>query len=243
MAITEDEPGFQILIFIVGSAIGALVVGLVWWGFAENSPDVANDDSRQPAQGQGAATSADAHDGPLAGSASPRPVISRLDSCEQVYSAQTEPLGAVEPAMSQWEVHIGAMNKLVTGQISLRQATQFWNHTRVRAQQHLQQFARARRTFDQRTVRCPLPRDMASLAPELRNCTRAVAARARTLHTATVALQTWRVHARHMEMLRHGEMTPEEATRLWLRNWHRGNREVQAYHAARRATKGSTNRC
>ena len=32
-------------------------------------------------------------------------------------------------------------------------------------------------------------------------------------------------------MLRRGEMTPAQATRLWLKTWHRGNRQVRAYHA------------
>jgi hypothetical protein len=41
-----------------------------------------------------------------------------------------------------------------------------------------------------------------------------------------------------MDMLRAGEMSPEQATRLWLRSWHQGDRELEAYSRAARATHG-----
>ena len=132
-------------------------------------------------------------------------------------------------AMRQWEVHIGAMNQLIDGEISLQQANRFWNETRRGAQDALQKYAAAHRDYEQRTARCGPAASQAS--PELGHCLRLIATRNRTLHAATVALNTWRVHAEHMEMLRRGEMTPAQATRLWLKTWHRGNRQVRAYHA------------
>ena len=67
-----------------------------------------------------------------------------------------------------------------------------------------------------------------------------MAARDRTLHRATVALRTWETHVHHMEMLRDGEMTPQQATELWLQSWRAGDREVQAYREAARAGRGLT---
>jgi hypothetical protein len=67
-----------------------------------------------------------------------------------------------------------------------------------------------------------------------------VAARNQILQRAVVSLKTWQGHVRHMEMLRRGEMTPEEATTLWLQSWKQGNEEVQSYRAAARAAHGET---
>jgi hypothetical protein len=132
------------------------------------------------------------------------------------------------------------MNKLVTGAITLPQARQFWNQTRVGAFRNLDQFDVADRHFDRRTARCPRPRESSDVSRELRSCAEAVAARNRMLHLSSVALGTWRMHVHHMEMLRSGEMSAEDATRLWLQSWHRGNREVKAYRAAARAAQGLT---
>jgi hypothetical protein len=133
------------------------------------------------------------------------------------------------------------MNKLVVGAITLEQATQFWNQTRVGASTNLKSFASARERFQQRSARCPAPESSGATVPaEWRSCHRAVAARNQALQLSTVSLGTWRDHVHHMEMLRRGEMSPQEATQLWLRSWRKGNDEVRAYRAAARAAKGKT---
>jgi hypothetical protein len=156
-----------------------------------------------------------------------------------VYGAQTAPLRAVPASLSQWEVHIGAMNKLVVGAISLQQANQFWNQTRVGAQRRLDRYDVAQRKYDRRTARCPLPKHAASGHGKLAQCQSAVRARHLELERATVALDTWQLHVHHMEMLRRGEMTPEQATQMWLASWHRGVQEVRAYRAAAKAARGT----
>jgi len=223
--------------FLVGAVVGAVVVGVFWWALPEDTKEVAPDVSGQVSDGKSPSTGVPGQvsEGTNSTSAPQDPLTTRLDRCEEVYAAQSRPLQAVAPAMSQWEVHIGAMNKLVVGAISLRQAWQFWNQTRVGARENLQKFVLAKRGFDHRTARCPTPQHWKKVPTELRSCTRPVAARHRELRAAAVALQTWREHARHMEMLLRGEMTPEQATRLWLQNWHQGNREVRAYQASARA--------
>ena len=164
-----------------------------------------------------------------------------LARCREVFEAQSAPLRAAAASLDQWEVHIGAMNKLVTGAITLNQATQFWNQTRVGASTKLQSFAAARERFQQRSARCPAPSNSGTaIPPERRACYRAVAARNQTLRLAIVSLETWQQHVHHMEMLRRGEMTAQDATRLWLQSWRTGNDQVRAYRAAARAANGKT---
>jgi len=161
----------------------------------------------------------------------------RLGRCGEVFAAQVRPLNTVGPAMTQWEVHIGAMNKLVVGAITLAQARQFWNQTREGAARNLADFGDTQRDYNQRTARCPMPVTRAS--EELRACAAVIGARRRELDRAAVALDTWRTHVRHMEMLRRGEMSPEEATRMWLQSWREGSRQVEAYHSAARGVERS----
>jgi hypothetical protein len=158
-----------------------------------------------------------------------------------VYKAQSATLQAAAASLGQWEIHIGAMNKLVTGAITLDQAKQFWNQTRVGASSKLKRFHSALQRFQHRSARCPGPTGSGErVSSDQRDCHRAVAARNQTLRRAIVSLKTWQGHVLHMEMLRRGEMTPQEATTLWLRSWKQGNEEVHSYRAAARAAKGKT---
>ena len=130
------------------------------------------------------------------------------------------------------------MNKLVAVAITLDQAWQFWNQTRVGAHAKLHHFATARSDYGQRILRFPPPGGAAGESPELDTCHSAVAARGRTLRLATIALIRWERHVHHMEMLRSGEMTPQQATQLWLANWQAGDREIRAYRAAAQTPNG-----
>jgi hypothetical protein len=164
-----------------------------------------------------------------------------LDRCRQVYDAQLDPLLAASTAMPQWQIHVTAMNQLVLGAITLQQATQFWNQTRVGARRRLRHFSTVVERFDERGVRC-LP--VGSTAPErLQQCARAVVARNHALAAARRALHTWSVHVTHMEMLRDGMMSPARATRLWLQSWHAGQREIDRYGAAMRDVRADPTPC
>jgi hypothetical protein len=153
----------------------------------------------------------------------------RLVRCRRVYTDQQEPLDAASSAMSQWEVHIAAMNKLVLGAISLDQAMQFWNRTRVGAKARLHTFDAAVRRIGRLTIACPDPGADPSAGTRLMRCERAVAANARLLSLAETALGTWALHVKHMEMLRDGTMTPAQATQAWLLSWHQGQDQVTQY--------------
>lgn len=216
---------------LFGALIGALLVSLVWLitGAREDSSG-----SAVPPAGTNQATDATS----AAPSDSSAPNDPRDDSgaahlyrCREVYAAQVYPLVAAADAMSQWQVHIAAMNKLVLGVITLQQANQFWNQTRIGAREHLDAFTDAVERFDQRTMHC-LPVGPGPAGPHLERCEQAVMVRNRVLAAARVALHTWAIHVRHMEMLRSGMMSPARATQLWLHSWHEGQREVTRYRTA-----------
>lgn len=227
----DGEPeGSRIAMLVAAAVAGAMVVGLAWLGTwwlssrdSESSQDVLP--TREAIQDEPTAEAE---------------ATSHLDRCRSVYDAQSAPLQAAAGSLTQWEVHIGAMNKLVVGAITLRQAWQFWDQTRIGASAKLEEFATTRHSFDQRIFRCPAPSGASAADPELATCHRAVAARSRTLHLATVALARWQQHVYHMDMLRNGLMSAQEATRLWLQNWRQGDREVRAYRGAVRGTTGLT---
>ena len=161
-----------------------------------------------------------------------------LSVCREVYDAQQQPLRDAAAAMEQWEVHVGAMNKLVVGAITLAQANQFWNQTRVGAMGLLQAFATSDGEYQQRTTRCPPPvrHQSGSL---LDACQQGVADRHRVLRLGRIALVTWGHHVMHMEMLRDGEMTPARATELWLNSWRTGQLQIDTYRSALGAARGA----
>jgi hypothetical protein len=151
-----------------------------------------------------------------------------------VYAAQSQPLRRADASLAQWEVHVGAMNQLVAGAITLKQAQRFWDQTRIGAQHRLDRFARAMRSYRARTARCVDAHVSPRLDPRIQHCVATVAARTAALRAADAAIDTWRLHTRHMEMLRMGEMSPQAATRLWLSSWHQGNQELKTYARAAR---------
>ena len=135
--------------------------------------------------------------------------------------------------MDQWNVHIGAMNKLVVGAITLQQATAFWNQTRVGAYDRIGRFQDADAQLERRGVDCPAPRLLGSGAsPALRGCARHVAAELRALDSARTAIATWNHHLQAMDQLRACSLSPAAATRMWLSMWQQGVHELDRFREA-----------
>jgi hypothetical protein len=156
-------------------------------------------------------------------------VSSPKNPCQERFDAQTRAVDAADATLSQWEVHVGAMNKLVTGAITLQQAKAFWNRTRVGAGTRLARYDAAVSRLEGRGAACL--RMSAGLEAGQAECASAVHARDRLLGRADRAVETWRMHVHHMEMLRDGTLSATQATQMWLRSWHRGVRQLDAYHA------------
>ncbi len=172
------------------------------------------------------------HDAAHASAAAKPRAPSVQQQCHQLYLAQGRAERAAAASLSQWEVHVGAMNKLVTGQLTLRQANAFWNRTRVGASRLLDRYDAAVARLSQDDVSCPASHGTASTGVQA--CRAAIDAQQTELRTARIALATWRHHVRDMEMLRMGQMSGAQATRMWLKNWHRGVRQLDAYRSARK---------
>jgi hypothetical protein len=123
------------------------------------------------------------------------------------------------------------MNQLVTGSITLSQASAFWNRTRLAAQRRLAAYDAAAQSLDG-LARCQKG------DTQIAHCRAAVHARSRQLALADRSLTTWRKHVQHMEMLRDGDLEPAKATQMWLASWQRGIRQLDAYDAAARDAGG-----
>jgi hypothetical protein len=229
----ETDLPRTLLGFAVGLLIGMAVVGLVWLVMG----------SGNGAQATGANDRALGD--PALGPQESKPAApTRLQVCRRADARTVRALQAAEPALSQWEIHVGAMNKLVAGAITLPQATAFWNQTRVAARQHLDDFRQAAHHATSGPDTCSTDSEAAdqtsaSATPRLRSCQRRVAADRSALASATTAIDTWASHVEAMDMLRMGHLSAAKATQMWVASWHEGMRQIEAYHQAVDQARGS----
>jgi hypothetical protein len=218
----------MISVFLVGALAGMLALGLVW----ATTAILADSDSGRVATT--AMTDTATTDAEPSQQTQSLPEPSQEDRCRQADAELAGLLRAAVPALDQWEIHIGAMNKLVVGAITLQQATAFWDQTRVGADRNLDRFHSATRRVPFAGVDCPSPDSLTQASAALSSCARHVAQERQAFEAARIAMATWKKHVRHMEMLRMGHMSPAAATRLWLASWQEGIRELQAYRSAER---------
>jgi hypothetical protein len=208
------------LVFGGGAVLGAALLAIVWMvvsvvnGGSDPESTPATAEVRRPAA-----------------PAVTTPQPSRQDRCQQAMNTLSEPLQAAQPAMDQWEVHIGAMNKLVVGAITLQQATAFWDQTRIGAEHRITEFRESVRSMRHTPVDCPstVP---PTAAPALRACVRRVDADRRAIRAARTAIATWDMHVTDMERLRTGKLSAAKAGAMWVAMWQRGQDELKAYRTA-----------
>ena len=215
--------------FFLGTLAGLLALGMVWTFVA-----VAGSSGAEAGTPRARATRVVT----VLGTEQTRTSDQRVEECHRAWQAQQQPLRAAASTLDQWKVHVGAMNRLVVGAISLRQANAFWNQTRVGASRRLVGFLAAERDWEADPATCPPPYVAADGPTKLRDCSRAVDARTKTIAAAHVAAKTWQHHVADMEMLRMGHLSPAKATRMWLSSWHRGVAELRSYSRATRASSG-----
>ena len=223
--------------FLVGALAGMVALGLIWATTAVLTGTASNDSTDHGQVARTPATPATGAEPTQPAQASRPP--SPEDRCRQADAELARPLRAAVPALQQWEIHVGAMNKLVVGAITLQQATAFWHQTRVGAHQKLNRFYSATPGAPLTGAGCPSPGALTQTSTELRSCARHVAQERQALGAARTAMRTWRRHVRDMEMLRMGHLSPAAGQRMWLANWQRGVRELRVYRSAKRAVDGS----
>jgi hypothetical protein len=219
------------LTFLVGTILGLL--GVVLW------VSVMDDDGGDASLQASSRTVADEPEPVPRDDASSapaqQPADTRATRCSEAAAALEAPLGAAGPALRQWDVHVDAMNKLVVGEITLQQATAFWNQTRLGAQRNVDRFRKAWTALERTGVDCPAPALLGPAPAALRSCSRLVEAELGVARTAKTSIDTWDTHVHHMDMLRMGTLSPEKATEMWLAMWRRGVRDLDAYRAAARS--------
>jgi hypothetical protein len=171
------------------------------------------------------------------------PLGQAMASCRLASLRVAASMGAADVSLAQFDKHIDAMNLLVAGKISLAVATQFWDETRVGATQNAAEFRTQGSTTDSRSQCEGLDADVAATLPygpvsQLNQCVTYVGRASTALARADAAVTTWQHHIHDMEMLRTGAITPAQATAMWRRNWHTGQRQLAAFEAARDQARG-----
>ena len=215
--------------FLVGTVLGLL--GVILWVSV-----IDRDGEDAPPQASSSSVAAEPEPPSSPGSAAPQPVAdTRTERCSEAAAALEAPLDAARPALRQWDVHVEAMNQLVVGEITLQQATSFWDRTRLGAQRNVERFRKAWTALERTGVDCPAPALLGPAPAAVRSCSRLVEAELGVAQTARTSIDTWDRHVQHMDMLRLGTLSPDEATEMWLRMWRRGVRDLDAYRAAGRS--------
>lgn len=203
------------------AAAAAIVIAATWWAGYDGRTNARQDGD------QASDTSA------RAASLVQNPTLAALADCRSHWEAQSGPLAAAKGSMTQWQLHIGAMNQLVAGQITMDQASAYWAQTQVRAEQKVARFFDADSTYSDGEYSCPAPTSTQLDDPNaatLSACRRAIAQREEAIEAARVAIQTWHHHVMDMNMLQAGKMSPTRAVQLWNESWRQGVAEVHDYH-------------
>lgn len=171
------------------------------------------------------------------------PLGEAMASCRLASLRVAASMGAADVSLQQFDKHIDAMNLLVAGKISLAVATQFWDQTRVGATQNAADYRRTQdSTRDSRSQCQGLDPDVAATLPygpvdQLNQCVSYVGRASTALTKADAAVTTWQHHIHDMEMLRMGDITPAQATAMWRKNWHTGQRQLAAFEAAQKQAR------
>jgi hypothetical protein len=154
-------------------------------------------------------------------------------------------LSAADVSLAQFDKHIEAMNLLVAGKISYAVATQFWDETRVGATQNAAAFRAADTTLRASKAQCPrLDPVVANTLPygpvvAVTSCASYMSSGNAAMAKARVAVKTWEHHIEDMEMLRMGHITPAQATAMWTKNWHTGDKQLSSYESTEQKAKKS----
>lgn len=164
-------------------------------------------------------------------------------TCRDAVALAERDMQAADRAMVQWRRHITAMTDLVEGRITLAQATQFWDATRIAGKRTVAQWQQADAEFRHGSRGCLQSR--AAGAGQAASCQVRTSAAAVLLATERASLRDWRRHIRQMESLRAGRITPAHALHLWNAMYQRGLaglRQVDEAHKAFREVPGTCSR-
>ena len=225
---------------IAAVCLAALLGNLAVWLLLRNSDGDPSSTSAGVQGGHAQQSGSGAHGSHSMAPEQAPEVESAVADCRSRWQQQRQPLRAAQSSMRQWRVHIKAMNELVAGNISLAQATTFWNQTREGAMHRITRFEQAESRYKSTAPACSTnsvqQADGTAIPVGARDCVRAAVAGDRVLAAAKTAITTWQHHVHDMEMLRMGHLSATQATQMWQMNWHMGQRQLAKYtHASTHA--------
>jgi hypothetical protein len=213
----------------------ALLGNLAVWLLLRDSDPTSSSASAEAQQGQGQPGGTGGQGFSPNTSEQDPDASSSVARCQARWQQQRQPLQAAQSSLRQWRVHVQAMNQLVAGDISASQAATFWNETRMGAMHNIMRFEQNRSRYESRAPECgsgDLDSADVQATPRDRDCIRAAMAGDRVLSAAGTAITTWKQHVHHMEMLREGQMTADQAAQMWQMSWRAGQRELVDFSRA-----------
>jgi hypothetical protein len=111
-----------------------------------------------------------------------------ITGCLQRWQQQGRPLLAADDTMKQWRLRIVAMNRLIAGEITLEQAADFWNQTRIGAMRRVERFQVEYAGYRDDAASCEgpdaEPEGSSSASDRHRRCAQAIRASDRVLEVA-----------------------------------------------------------
>lgn len=237
-----------LLALVVAGMVGA--AGYVGWVIAPKStPAVAAEHPTRVASD--AKQASNAPDAGNAKAASNPPTVAgepghvALNQCQALFARQARVALVADASLDQWRLHIDAMNQLVAGDITLAQATKYWEDTRVGAHHNAREFRLLDAGLRASTLRCTVPDHLVGASPStkqsLAGCETATNGFAKSMAAARVAVATWVHHIHDMNALRAGRITAAQATAMWTQSWHTGAHQLKHYD--RRAARALHQDC
>jgi hypothetical protein len=208
-------PAVLLAVLVASAAVGA---GVVDWRLHDDGSSGSRAQPSTPTPSGSAAASA--------ASSSSDSSDTGLSDCRALFAQELQAQLAADASMSQWQLHIDAMNQLLAGKITLAEATAYWASTRKGAIHRVERFRRLDNRLSRSQYQCT---STGQADPVLSACVHATRAVGRALNAARTATKTWRHHIGEMEMLRSGDIGPTRALNMWLAMWQDGQDQVERY--------------
>jgi hypothetical protein len=146
-----------------------------------------------------------------------------LARCAASFQNQLAAVEAANVSLDQWKMHIRAIDEVVAGHLTLRQAQSLWTRTRKGALHKADTFQALADEASQGD--CPTG---TSAPARLRACQRAGRAYGKAVAAAEDTTHVWEMHIKQMEDLPADTITRQQ-THMWRDMWKTGQQLLATY--------------